>query len=143
MSLKITFEKDSKISIYNPSFDVVRNELDINLRGVVAEMVEKDQSSGSVTLKIDISTSKDIINDDNAPTGTRPAMNIEIDADVSHMIQSKGKTKVDVITRGHQKELVMDDNGELHIVSRDEASGQLSMFNTYDEYKKAMEDGTY
>lgn len=48
-----------------------------------------------------------------------------------------------ILTRANQKELVMDDNGEMHIVSREEASGQLSMFNTYDEYKKAMEDGTY
>jgi hypothetical protein len=31
----------------------------------------------------------------------------------------------------------------MHIVSREEASGQLSMFDTYDEYKKAMEDGAY
>ena len=75
--------------------------------------------------------------------GTRPAMDIEISGDVSHVIQSKGKTKVDILTRANQKELVMDDNGELHVVSREEASGQLSMFNTYDEYKKAMEDGTY
>jgi hypothetical protein len=141
--MKINFAKDAKISIYNPAFDVMRNELDINLNGVIAEMVEKDMSSGSVTLKIEVTTSKDIINDDNAPMGTRPAMNIEIDADVSSVIQKKGKTKVDVITRGHQKELVMDDNGQFFIVSREEASGQLSMFNSYDEYKKAMEDGTY
>ena len=141
--MKINFAKDAKISIYNPAFDVMRNELDINLNGVIAEMVEKDMSSGSVTLKIEVTTSKDIINDDNAPMGTRPAMNIEIDADVSSVIQKKGKTKVDVITRGHQKELVMDDCGQFFIVSREEASGQLSMFNSYDEYKKAMEDGVY
>jgi hypothetical protein len=139
--MKIQFDKDSKVSIYNPLFDVARNELDIILNGVISEMIEKDMNSGSVTLKIDISTSKDIINDDNASMGTRPAMNIEIDADVSHMIQSKGKTKVDIITRGHQKELVMDDNGELRIVSREEASGQLSMFNSWDEYKNAIEEG--
>ena len=141
--MKITFDKDTRVSIYNPAFDVLRNELDIKLRDVVAEMVEKDQSSGSVTLKIDISTTKAVISDDNAPMGTRPAMDIEISGDVSHVIQSKGKTKVDILTRAKQKELVMDDNGEMHIVSREEASGQLSMFNTYDEYKKAMEDGTY
>ena len=141
MSTVITFDKDTRISIYNPAFDVTRNELDIRLRDVISEMVEKDQSSGSVTLKIDISTTKAMIDDDNAPTGTRPSMSIEIEADVSHMIQSKGKTKVDVINRGHQRELVMDDSGVLHIVSREEASGQLSMFNSYDEYKKAIEEG--
>jgi len=141
MSTVITFDRDTRISIYNPAFDVTRNELDIRLRDVISEMVEKDQSSGSVTLKIDISTTKAMIDDDNAPTGIRPAMSIEIEADVSHMIQSKGKTKVDVINRGHQRELVMDDSGVLHIVSREEASGQLSMFNSYDEYKKAIEEG--
>ena len=139
--MKITFDKDTRVSIYNPAFDVLRNELDIRLRDVVAEMVEKDQSSGSVTLKIDVSTTKAIISDDNAPTGTRPAMDIEISGDVSHVNQSKGKTKVDILTRANQKELVMEDNGELHVVSREEASGQLSMFNTYDEYKKAIEEG--
>ena len=41
------------------------------------------------------------------------------------------------------KEIVMDDNGTHHIVSRDVASGQLSMFNTYDEYIDAVKDGKY
>lgn len=139
--MKINFDKDAKISIYNPVFDVMRNELDINLRAVVAEMIGKDMNSGSVTLKIEVTTSKDIINDDNSQTGTRPAMNIEIDADVSSVIQKKDKTKVDVITRKHQKELVIDDNGQLCIVSREEASGQLSMFNSWDEYKNTIEEG--
>lgn len=139
--MRTTFSKDAKVSIYNPIFDVARNELDINLNGIIHEMVDKDMNSGSVTLKIDINTSKDVINDDNAPMGTRPAMNIEIAADVSSTIQKKGKVKVDVLTRGHQKELVMDDNGELNIVSREEASGQLSMFNSWDEYKNTIEEG--
>ena len=90
-----------------------------------------------------VSTMKDVINDNNAPMGTRPAMNIEIGADVNYSIQSKGSCKVDVINKAAQKEIVMDDNGTHHIVSRDEASGQLSMFNNYDEYIDAVKNGKY
>ena len=139
--MKITFDKDAKVSIYNPCFNVTRNELDIALRNVIAEMVEKDLNAGSLTLKIDISTENHVVEDDNAQMGTRPAMSIEIGAKVSYVLQSKGETKMNVITRGNQKELVLDDDSTYYIVSRDEASGQLSMFNTYDEYKKAIEEG--
>ena len=141
--MRIRYSKDTEISINNPDFDVMRNTLNITMNGVIDEMIEKELNSGTVTLKLTFSTMKDVINDNNAPMGTRPAMDIEISGDVSHVIQSKGKTKVDILTRANQKELVIDDNGELHVVSREEASGQLSMFNSYDEYKKAMEDGTY
>lgn len=139
--MKITFDKDAKISIYNPCFNVTRNELDIALRRAVAEMVSKDLNAGSITLKIDVTTEKHVVEDDNAQMGTRPAMSIEIGAKVTYVLQSKGEQKVDVITRKNEKELVIDDDGVFYIVSRDEASGQLSMFNTWDEYKEAVEEG--
>lgn len=141
--MRIRYSKDTEISINNPDFDVMRNTLNITMNGVIDEMIEKELNSGTVTLKLTFSTMKDVINDNNAPMGTRPAMNIEIGADVNYSIQSKGSCKVDVINKAAQKEIVMDDNGTHHIVSRDVASGQLSMFNTYDEYIDAVKDGKY
>ena len=140
---KINYSKESEISINNPNFDVMRNTLNITMNGVIDEMIAKELNSGTVTLKLTFSTMKDVINDNNAPTGTRPAMNVEIGADVSYALQSKGGCKVDVINKAAQKEIVMDDTGTYRIVSREEASGQLSMFNTWDEYKSAVEDGKY
>lgn len=136
--MKITFDKDSKISIHNPYFRVALNELNIALQGVVSEMVEKDLSSGTITLKIDVNTAKLVVDDDNAQMGTRPAMSIEIGAKVAYVLQSKGEAKADVVSRGDQRELVIDDEGTYYIVSKDEASGQLSMFNSWDEYKEAI-----
>ena len=139
--MKMNFSEEAKISFANPVFDVTRNTLNATLQNLVDEIVEKNLNSGSVTLKINISTESVIINDNNAQMGTRPAMCVEIGADISYAMQQKGSCKVDVIPKAAEKEIVMDDSRTTHIVSRNEASGQLSMFNTWDEYKKDIEEG--
>lgn len=138
--MRIDFNKDAEISLYNRDFDPARNELNARLQSVIAEMIAKDLNSGSVTLKIDIGTKSVIANDPDAPTGERPAMLLEIEADVSSVIQQKEKAKCAVAVAG-QKELVMDSDGRVFMVSPQEASGQLSMFNSWDEYREALQDG--
>jgi len=39
--------------------------------------------------------------------------------------------------------LLVDGNGDFFLVSKEEASGQLSMFNTWDEFKEAVDNGKH
>ena len=140
--MRIRYSKDTEISINNPDFDVMRNTLNITMNGVIDEMIEKELNSGTVTLKLTFSTTKDVINDNNAPMGTRPAIHPEMDYKVGAMVQEKFGTDGEIIPKGSD-ELLVDDNGGFFLVSKEEASGQLSMFNTYDEYIDAVKDGKY
>jgi len=135
----IQFRDSDKVSIYNPCFDVTRNELDIALKSAVSEMIDKDLTNSSVTLKLDICATTEAVADRNAQSGCREAKNIEIGAKVGYTLQFKSEAKFDVVSAKHGKELVMDSQGEYSMVSHEEASGQLSMFNSWNEYKAAME----
>ena len=137
MSVVAMFDRDAKVSIYNPVFDVTRNELDIALKDAVTEMVEKNMTGSSVTLKIDISTIKEAVAEKSSQMGYRGSMSIEIDAKVAYELKYKNEVKLDVVKK--DKELVLDHDGQYYMVSHDEAAGQLSMFNNWDEYKEAME----
>ena len=53
------------------------------------------------------------------------------------MIQQKDSVDGEIIPRGSD-ELLVDDNGDMFLVSKEEASGQLSMFDTWDEYSEAI-----
>ena len=53
---------------------------------------------------------------------------------VSTELKSKEEAKGSVVSLGDKKELLVDDSGRFFLVSSEEASGQLSMFNSFDEY---------
>lgn len=134
----IQFDEKAKVTLYNPLFDVMRNELNIAIQQTVAEMVEKDMSAAAIGLKIDITTGRRMIADRYAATGMREAMSIMIGYKVGSTLQAKSETKGDVVSKTSPKELVLDDLGNLYMVSHEEASGQMCMFNSWDEYRQAM-----
>lgn len=134
---KILIDSEKKIHLYNRDFDEMRNLLDITLQQTMMRMLGKGMDTGSITLKIDIALNRDVINDHNAPTGSRPAIHPEIDYKITHMIQQKDSVDGEIIPRGSD-ELLVDDNGNMFLVSKEEASGQLSMFDTWDEYSEAI-----
>ncbi len=138
--MRMNYSEDSKISFANPVFDVTRNTLNATMQNLVDEMVEKGMNSGSVALKISFNTESVVINDDNAQMGTRPAMCVVIGTDIAYSMQQKGSVKIDVVPKAAEKEIILDEGRTTRIVSRKEASGQLSMFNTWDEYKKDIEE---
>lgn len=135
MSIKIDPEK--KIHLYNRDFDEMRNVLDVTLQRLIARMLAKEMSTGSITLKMDIELDKTVIADDNASTGTRPAIHPEIDYKITFEMKHKDSVDGEIIPKGSD-ELLMDDDGNFFLVSKEEASGQLSMFNTWDEYKTTV-----
>lgn len=135
--MKVRIDPEKKIHLYNRDFDEMRSSLDTTLQRTMAQMLGKDMDSGSITLKIDIGFERDVVRDDNAQSGERPAIHPEIDYKISFTMQQKGSVDGAIIPKGSD-ELLVDDNGDFFLVSREEASGQLSMFNSYDEYTDSL-----
>ena len=130
---KIKIDPEKRIHLYNRDFDGMRNMLDIMLRQTMSRMIAKEMDSGSITLKIDIDLNRDVINDDNAPSGTRPAIHPEIEYKITYAMQQKDSVDGEIIPKGSD-ELLVDGKGDFYLVSKEEASGQLSMFNSWDEF---------
>ncbi len=129
--MKINDDK-KRLSLNSPYFDKMRTDLDAAIHSAVNAMLRKEINSGTVALKLDIGLVPQTIPDDNAPTGTREAVPIKIAYKVAITLQSKAELKGDVV-KDLKHELVQDDTKAFFIVSSDEASGQLNMFNCYDE----------
>ena len=134
---KVKLDPEKRIGLYNRDFDETRALLDMAIQEVWCQMLYKGMCSASVSVKIDFKANREIINDDNAPTGTREAVHPEAKAKVSFTLQHKGGTDVEIIPKGSD-EILMDDSGSAYLVSKEEASGQLCMFNSYDEYMEAV-----
>ena len=75
---------------------------------------------------------------DNAPFGQREALVPDITYKVALTLQAKADTKGNIVRSDH--ELIRDDDGSFYIVTTEEASGQLSMFNGYDELPDAEDE---
>lgn len=129
MSMKINANR--KLTLSSPFFDEMRRDLDIAIRKAVYAMEKKDISSSAIALKIDISTLRSKIKDENSPTGERVALIPGISYKLATTMQAKAETKGNVVGSGH--ELIQDDLGDYYVVTKEEASGQLNMFNGYDE----------
>lgn len=136
--MKIKIDPEKKITLYNKEFDVMRNMLDKAIQATVRDLIKRDLSTGAVALKIDIDLMRAVIDDDNAPTGKRERVIPEITAKIARTMTWKDDERVSVVNLKSRKELLMDDTGEFFIVSEEEASGQLSMFNSFDEFSEEV-----
>jgi len=132
--MKIKIDPEKQITLYNKEFDIMRNDLDVAIQKTLPKMFHKGINLASVTLKIEIGTIKQDIADNNAPTGTREQVKVVMAYKVSTELKSKEEAKGSVVSLGDKKELLVDDSGRFFLVSSEEASGQLSMFNSFDEY---------
>ena len=141
MNADVKFDENTKLSIYNPVFEVTRNELNIALKDAVAEMIAKGMTGSSVTLKIDISAIREAIVEPHTSMGSREGISIEINAKVAYELKYKNEVKLDVVNG--DRELVLDPAGQYYMVSHEEAAGQLSFFGNWDAYKSAVEEGRY
>lgn len=132
--MKINITPEKKISLYNRDFEETREALDMCIKETMRQLLIKDLEAGTVTLKIDFKINRDEIEDADAPTGTRMALHPEAKAKVSFTLQHKGNVDMDVIPKGSD-ELLMDSTGGAYLVSREEASEQLTRYNNWDEFK--------
>lgn len=136
--MKIKIDPEKQITLYNRDFDEMRRVLDSMIQSIFPRMLDKGMDAASITLKIDFALAKAEIADNNAALGTRPAIHPEVGYKLSVTMQSKDEDKGQIIPYGSD-ELLMDDDGNFFLVSREEASGQLSMFNSWDEYREALQ----
>ena len=123
-----------EFSLNAPFFDQMRSDLDAYITRAPKVMEAKNTEACSITLKIDIAYENVTVKDENAPTGERESMVPNVSYKLSLGMQVKAERKGDVVKTGH--ELVQDDSGKYFILSQEEASGQLSMFNAWDELAK-------
>ncbi len=120
-----------KLSLNSPFFDKMREDLDVYIRHGIVEMEKKDIANGAITLKIEMNTEHNTIRDDNSPTGERETIAPIINYKISMSMQSKAERKGKVVGIGH--ELIQDNTGSMFILTNAEASGQLSMFDAYEQ----------
>ena len=138
--MRIKIDSTKKVTLYNHEFDEMRNALDVTLQTTLKSMIAKNMTGASIGLKIDITLMKQVLKDDNAPTGTREALRPDINARIVAAMQQRVDKKVGVIGKTSNVELLVDDTGDFFFVTKEEASGQLSMFNSWDEFKDAAEE---
>lgn len=138
--MKIKIDSNKKVTLYNPEFNEMRNALDTTLQATLKSMIAKNMTGASIGLKIDISLIKQVIKDDNAQTGQREALRPDISARIVAAMQQRVDKKVGVIGKTSNVELLVDDTGDFFFVTKEEASGQLSMFNSWDEFQEAAEE---
>lgn len=131
----MNIDKKKQISLESPYFDAMRTDLDRYIRSALSAMEAKGIDSGSVALKIDFATIKETIKCENSPTGERVAVTPHIGYKLTLAMQAKSERKGDVVGKGN--EIIRDRSGAYYIVSKDEASGQLNMFNCYDEFDQS------
>lgn len=132
--MKIKIDPKKQITLYNKEFDVMRNDLDIAIKAALPKMYQKGINLASITLKIEIGTAKMDVTDNNAPTGTREQVKVVMAYKVGTELKTKSEAKGSIVSLGDKKELLVDDDGRFFLVTSEEASGQLSMFNSFDEY---------
>lgn len=125
------FDSKKKVNLDSPHFNDMKTDLNRYICAALNAMDEKKMSAATIGLKIDIQTIHKTIKDDNAPVGQREALVPDITYKVALTLQAKADTKGNIVRSGH--ELIRDDDGSFYIVTTEEASGQLSMFNGYDE----------
>lgn len=124
-------DKSKKFELNSPIFSQMRDDLDLYIRQCIVEMQKRDIASGAITLKIDITTMRETVADNNSPTGERNTIIPIIDYKLALNMQTKAEHKGKITDCGH--EIVQDDTGAYFILTREKASGQLTTFNSYDE----------
>ena len=129
--MRIKIDSTKKVTLYNHEFDEMRNALDVTLQTTLKSMIAKNMTGASIGLKIDITLMKQVLKDDNAPTGTREALRPDINARIVAAMQQRVDKKVGVIGKTSNVELLVDDTGDFFFVTKEEASGQLSMFRWF------------
>lgn len=119
-----------KLDLSSAHFDEMRHDLDRYITRMLPIMEAKNTQAGTISLKIDFSILEDKVKCENSPTGEREALIPTINYKIAMTLQSKAENKVYVVSGGHE---VVQEGSDYYIVTKEEAGGQLNMFNSYDE----------
>lgn len=127
----VFIDKNKKFELSSPYFENMHKDLDAHISRALAIMDRKDMSGAKIGLVIDITTDRKKVNDDNAPLGVREAIMPHVGYKLTFKLEAKSESKDDIVGAGN--EVIRDDIGDYFIVSTEEASGQLNLFNGYAE----------
>lgn len=136
----MNIDPKKRVTLSSPLFDKMRNDLDAYITKMLPIMEAKNSLAGTISLKIDFAILEDKVKCENSPTGEREARIPHIGYKLVLSMQSKAERKDDVVGKGHE---VIQDGADYYIVTKDEASGQLNMFNGFDELPQDEDDGDY
>ena len=125
-----------KLSLSSTHFDEMRSNLDTYISRMLPIMETKNTQTGTISLKIDFSIREEQVRCENSPTGEREALVPNIGYKIAMTLQSKAENKGDVVSGGHE---VVQEGSDYYIVTKEEAGGQLNMFNSYDEMPEENE----
>lgn len=127
----MNIDPKKRITLSSPLFDKMKSDLDSYIRNMFPLMEMKNSLAGTISLKIDFAILEDEVSCENSPTGKREAKIPHIGYKLLLSMQSKAERKDDVVGKGHE---VIKDGSSYYIVTKEEASGQLNMFNGFDEF---------
>ena len=119
-----------RVTLSSPLFDKMRSDLDLYITKMLPLMEAKNSLAGTISLKIDFAILEDEVKCENSPTGIREAKIPHIGYKLVLSMQSKAEKRDDVVGKGHE---LVKGGADYYIVTKEEASGQLNMFNGYDE----------
>lgn len=131
-------DERKEFTLNSPFFEKMREDLGQYINKAPKVMEARHAESCSIALKIDIALDGTKVKDENAPTGEREAIIPNITYKLAMTMQAKSQRAGAVVRDGH--ELVQDDTGKYFILTKEEASGQLNMFNGYDELPNGDDD---
>lgn len=131
-------DERKEFTLNSPFFEKMREDLGQYINKAPKVMEARHAESCSIALKIDIALDGTKVKDENAPTGEREAIIPNITYKLAMTMQAKAQRAGAVVRDGH--ELVQDDTGKYFILTKEEASGQLNMFNGYDELPNGDDD---
>ena len=95
-------DKSKKFELNSPIFSQMRDDLDLYIRQCIVEMQKRDIASGAITLKIDITTMRETVADNNSPTEERNTIIPIIYYKLALNMQTKAEHKGKITDCGHE-----------------------------------------
>lgn len=129
--------EDLRIGLYSRYFAEMRSELDSYIKDAYPMMLRKDVIDGTITLKIDLSFVKKMCAGSDDPADVREAVMPEIGYRIALEMKSKIERKGNCV--GFGNEVIQGKHG-YYIVPEEEAAGQMSMFNAFDEIEDGVDE---
>lgn len=126
--MKFHIDPERRLSLNGYEFDTMRDALDTALQATVARLIDGGIAEGTVTLKLDLSAEKVPCEDKGNDGRTIWQNTAEIRWRVATAVTEKGEAHGRALGFGDKKVIVVGDDGQLYLLTREEYNGQMSMF---------------
>lgn len=120
-----------RVNLYGQYFEDMREDLNAAILEAMASMYRKDISESTVGLRINIEALRACTSDESAPNGVRERIIPDISYKVTLTLHTKSERKGNVVSPDH--EITRDESGAFFILTKQEADGQIGIFDTLEE----------